>query len=122
MVLEENSTTNQQVNAIVPNEGVHPHYLYYAVAMRSQYLSELSSRAAIPIVNKSNFAEFLVHLPPYPEQRKIANILTTVDKKIEAEQQRKLTLQSLFKTILHLLMTGQVQINDLEVTAGETGL
>ena len=33
-----------------------------------------------------------------------------VDRKIEAEEQRKAALQALFKTMLHLLMTGRMRL------------
>jgi len=48
-----------------------------------------------------------IPLPPLPEQREIAHILQTVDRKIEAEEQGKAALQTLFKTLLHDLMTAR---------------
>jgi len=53
---------------------------------------------------------FKFGLPPLPEQREIARILSAVDRKIEAEERRKAALQALFKTMLHQLMTGQVRV------------
>ena len=51
-----------------------------------------------------------LQLPPIPEQRAIARILAAVDQKIAAEEKRKAALQTLFRTMLHQLMTGQVRI------------
>jgi type I restriction enzyme S subunit len=48
-----------------------------------------------------------IPLPPLPEQREIARILRTVDRKIEAEEARKQALEALFKTLLHDLMTAR---------------
>ena len=56
-----------------------------------------------------------VPLPPLSEQQQIADILIIIDNKINTEEKRKSTLQALFQTILHLLMTGTVRVNDLEV-------
>jgi len=56
-------------------------------------------------------------IPPLPEQQDIAHILTILDTKIEAGEKRKASLQALFATMLHQLMTGKVRVKDLEATA-----
>lgn len=88
----ELSATNQQINAIIPNKYIWADYLYYAIKHRSPYLPNLAGRAAVPIVNKSNFAKFLIPLAPLPEQRAIAHILQTIQKAKEARQ-RELELE-----------------------------
>jgi type I restriction enzyme S subunit len=55
-----------------------------------------------------------ISLPPLPAQKKIANILFVLDKKIQAEQTKKKALEELFKTLLHNLMTGKIRVNHLE--------
>ncbi len=58
----------------------------------------------------------LIFLLPFPsEQQEIAYVLRTVDRKIKIEEKRKSTLQKLFKTILHLLMSGQVRVKDIDL-------
>jgi len=52
----------------------------------------------------------LIPLPPLDEQQKIANILTTIDQKIQAEEKKKTVLQNLFKTLLQQLMTGKIRV------------
>jgi len=51
-----------------------------------------------------------IPFPPLPEQRAIALILSAVDRKVVTEEKRKAALQTLFKTTLHQLMTGQVRV------------
>ena len=92
MTAADISTTNQQINALIPNEKVNTDYLYYALKYRSPYLPALAGRAAIPIVNKSNFGKFLVPLPPLPEQKAIAHTLRTIQKAKETRQ-RELELE-----------------------------
>jgi len=50
-------------------------------------------------------------LPPLSGQQRIAEILKAVDAKIQAEENRKAALQSLFKSMLHRLMTGKVRLS-----------
>jgi type I restriction enzyme S subunit len=56
-----------------------------------------------------------IPLPPLPIQQKIAEILSAVDEKIEAEENKKKSLEDLFKTLLNNLMTGKIRVNNLEV-------
>jgi type I restriction enzyme S subunit len=58
-----------------------------------------------------------IALPALSEQQEIAAMLSSIDKKIEAEEKRKAALQALFKTMLHQLMTGKVRTKELEATA-----
>jgi len=51
-----------------------------------------------------------IPLPPLPEQREIARILQAVDARIEAEEKKKTALETLFKTLLHHLMTAKIRL------------
>jgi|LSQX01.3.fsa_nt_gb type I restriction enzyme S subunit len=72
-------------------------------------------------IPRNDLLTLCIPLPPLPEQRQIAHFLATVDQKIEAEEKRKAALQSLFQTMLHLLMTGKVRVKDLEVNVDAPG-
>lgn len=71
-------------------------------------------RTTIPNLSRGRLKSFLIPKPPLPEQKEIAHILSTVDKKIEVEEKRKATLSELFKTMLHKLMTGEIRVRDVE--------
>ncbi len=65
----------------------------------------------IPVLNN-----LLLPLPSLSEQQNIAHILGAVDEKIKAEERRRQTLEVLFKTLLHNLMTGRVRVQDLDLS------
>lgn len=65
-------------------------------------------------INATKLRGFKIPLAPIPEQEEIATILSSADKKIEAGENRRISLQALFKTMLHHLMTGKVRVNHLE--------
>jgi len=69
-------TTNQQINSLIPGDRVDSLFLYYTCTLRRDYLRKIASTALLPILNKSTFAAIPVPLPPLPEQRRIAAILT----------------------------------------------
>lgn len=61
-------------------------------------------------VNVKDFMRFRVPLPPLPEQRQIAEILTTVDDKIGVLQDKKAQFHTLKKGLMQQLLTGQRRV------------
>ncbi len=68
-------------------------------------------------VSSSQLKIFQIPLPPLPIQQKIASILSAIDAKIEAEENKKKALEELFKSLLHNLMTAKIRVNKLEVSS-----
>ena len=87
------------------------YWMQAAIKLFNVYLGT-SNRTTIPNLSRSRLSSFSIPLPPLSEQREIARILQAVDRKIEAEERRRAALQALFKTMLHLLMTGRIRVEE----------
>ncbi|MBU3660158.1 MAG: restriction endonuclease subunit S [Flavobacteriales bacterium] len=89
--------TNQQINSIVPDKSiVNPHFLYYKIVSEYSTLRTLATGGStMPILNKSEFENIEISLPPLPEQRAIASILSALDDKIELNLQMNKTLEDM---------------------------
>ncbi|MDI6716861.1 MAG: restriction endonuclease subunit S [Actinomycetota bacterium] len=74
---------------------VDKNYLYYLLEKSRKKLIELAPRCTQPNLNTMIVKAFRVPLPPIPEQQQIARILQTVDRKIEAEENRKRAIETL---------------------------
>ncbi len=100
---------------IRPGTLIDSHFL--AHAFEANWLRDWLITNAIGTTMANLSAEIISRLPitllPLAEQREIARILATVDKKIEAEEKRQAALQALFKTMLQKLMTGQIRVTNL---------
>ncbi len=73
-------TSNQQINAVLPNENYHSDFLFYALNLLSPKIKSLAGEQAVPLVNKTQFGETLVPLPPTKsEQTAIASALSDAD-------------------------------------------
>jgi len=106
--------TNQQINSIVCDTSrVNPFFVYYFLLKKKFLLRSYAGMTAKPIVKKSLFESFPIALPLLPEQCEIADILQTVDKKIEIEQKKKTLYEELFKSMLNQLMTGKIRVNNI---------
>jgi type I restriction enzyme S subunit len=115
MVADDCSTTNQQINSIIPNSGFSPHFLYYALQLCRPRLEQAAAKVTLPILNKSNFENFQIAAPERNEQEAIAGYLGIVDQKLENAGQKTAQLQDLFRTLLHELMTAKTRVYELAV-------
>jgi len=104
------SVTNQQINAIICNDEANAHYIYYVITFRSEFLKSFSGVAAVPIIKKSLFELLKLPFPPLPEQEKIAEILSTVDARLELLREKKEKLGRVKKGLMNDLLTGKRRV------------
>jgi type I restriction enzyme, S subunit len=98
--------------------GNFPLFVYYRLLLLD--FKKLDSGAANPALNRNFVHEEMVSWPEdIEEQRKIAHALQTVDRKISLHERKRATLQELFKTLLHQLMTGQIRVDKLDIDVSD---
>lgn len=82
---------------------------------RIQKIFEEQKRGAtIKGITREDLKKIKLGIPDIKEQKEITNILSNVDKKIQQAETRMQGFQSLFKSMLQLLMTGQVRVKDID--------
>lgn len=93
--------TNQQINSIIPNpEVVHGNFLYYRLVSLYEVLRSYGADGtAVPILNKGDFSNIETTIPPLSEQRAIAEVLSSLDDKIELLHRQNQTLEQLAETL-----------------------
>ena len=98
----QESVTNQQINTIIVDSDYDAEYVYYNLRRRKKEFRNMAAGSAQPILNKNDFSQICIEIPPLPEQRAIAYILGTLDDKIELNRRMNETLeavaQALFKS------------------------
>lgn len=100
ILTSEPTVTNQQINSIVPDEKFDPDFIYYGMTILGKHLNYLSKTStAVPIINKTTFSNFSILVPPTKEQKAIAHILSTLDDKIEVNNQINKTLENIAQAI-----------------------
>lgn len=85
--------------------------MFAAYLMHSSYVFQhaIATTTGVnhPRTSWKALAQGLIPLPPLSEQREIARILQAVDRRIEAEEAYVRALETLFKSLLHELMTAR---------------
>lgn len=90
-----------------PVKDLDPHFLLAVILGEtfSRFATSVSERSGIPKLNREELAEFGMAFPPLPEQRKIARILTTVDRLIEKTEALIAKYQAIKQGMMHDLFT-----------------
>jgi type I restriction enzyme, S subunit len=81
------------------------------------WLESNAAGAIMPNLNNTVLGRLPVVCPPIDEQREIVAILDAIDRKIEFHKRKRTALEELFKTLLHKLMTGEIRVADLDLSA-----
>jgi restriction endonuclease S subunit len=89
-------------------------YLFRTENFRNQIISQ-SGVVTITNLSQSILSNLLIPLPPLLEQQEIAEILQTIDQKIEIEKRKKELYEELFKTMLNKIMNQEIDVEKIEV-------
>jgi len=107
--------TNQAILAIIPKPCFNVEFGAYVIKYYKKFLYNKNIQSTQKNVNKAILKNFKIPFPPLEEQKRIADILSTIDNKISIEENRKKYFEALFKTMLNKLMTGQIRVKNLEM-------
>jgi type I restriction enzyme S subunit len=109
---------NQDLTGIIINrEKINLFYLAYTLTSpRCQaFFYNYKRGATIKGIPRSDLETMLIPLAPLPEQQEIAEILQTIDQKIEIEKRKKELYEELFKTMLNKIMSQEIDVEKIEV-------
>jgi type I restriction enzyme S subunit len=94
-------------------KGIDRLFLFYVLKFpRFRKILEFSMRGTTgrQRVPKDAVERLKIPLPPYQEQKRIAEILLTFDKKLEIERNEKVKLERIKQGLLDLLLTGKIRV------------
>ena len=74
------------------------------------HISNVAFGSAQPQLTVKEIKTFKIPVPPLEEQKQIAEILSTVDNKLENLKEKKLFFEELKKGLMQKLLTGEVRV------------
>jgi type I restriction enzyme S subunit len=107
-ILKVWGTFDNNVAGVVSTK-IEPEFLFYYFSGKID-LKQLSGRTTAPSIRKTTLRSILIPFPPLPEQRRIAEILSTVDQKLEIERNEKARLERIKQGLMDLLLTGKIRL------------
>jgi len=93
-------------------------FLFYLMMFLKHDIEEQGTGSTFKAINKSRLGKFRIPLPPLPEQRKIAEILSTVDDAIQKADEAIAKTERLKKGLMQELLTkgiGHKEFKDTEI-------
>ncbi len=102
--------TNQAILGIIPKNECNIDFLYYWFLHFKPRWRKFAKPTTQANLTAEIVRNILIPLPPLEEQRKIAEILSTVDKKLELERKRKEKLERIKKGLMNDLLTGRRRV------------
>ena len=111
---ERNFIYTTNIFRIKTRKDMITHEYFYLFSQTYLYQFQLN-RIVKPAVNQASFTkpDFMrieIPLPSLSEQKKIASIISSIDKRIEREQQYKSKLEQLKRGLMQDLLTGKVRV------------
>ena len=93
-------TTNQGFKSLIPKtDVVDSLFLFYLLKNNIEYIKSLGSGTTFAEISGGVLKQVVFDFPPFPEQHRIANILGSLDDKIELNRQMNKTLEAMAQAI-----------------------
>lgn len=91
-------------------------YLAQSAYGKAYFLKVAHKTTNLASINSTKLKAFPLVLPSLDEQDEIVGILQAIDHKIDLHNQKRAVLDELFKTLLHKLITGEVQVSQIDLS------
>jgi type I restriction enzyme S subunit len=111
--------SNKQLRARLDRSRIRPEFVFHWFAGETiQTLIEARrGGASIPVINLSILKALPVPCPPVDEQDDVIQAIAKAQAKHRCHQKQRTSLATLFRTLLHQLITAQVRVHDLNLSA-----
>lgn len=92
-------STNQGFKSLILKKGQNPLFYYYLLKANVEYIQNMGSGSTFKEVSGGVVKELTFLIPEYEEQKRIAEILGSLDDKIELLQKQNKTLEDMAKAL-----------------------
>jgi type I restriction enzyme S subunit len=119
-ILGTEAACNQACAAInSTSDVIEARYLYHFLSYRYEAIRQLAHGGQQQNLNLDIVRDLPIAFPKNDkeEQNDIIAILDAIDQKINLHKRKRAVLEKLFKSLLHKLMTGEVRVSELNLSA-----
>ncbi|MBM5815986.1 MAG: hypothetical protein FJ083_05185 [Cyanobacteria bacterium K_Offshore_surface_m2_239] len=115
-ILEFDSACPDSLIGITPNKDVHTEFLNYYLMTQQQEMDRLSPRGTQKNINIQFLKPWPIPMPSLEEQIQISDLFAAADHKIRVASTQRSSLQGLFRSLLHELMSSNISVTAIRQT------
>lgn len=115
-LVSEESQSNQQINSIIPKEGISVYYIYLLMQTLAENINKLGqSGSTIVNLNKTQFGKIQVMIPSKRVLQDFDSLCRPLFDTILSNQKENINLSELRDTLLPKLMSGELDVSDIDL-------
>lgn len=96
------------IMALLPNNNLDSEFLFYSILQKG--LFRIADTSSIPQINNKHIIPFLIPIPTLPEQKRIAEILSSLDEAIRESMTNLEQLKATKSGLMQDLLTGKKRV------------
>jgi type I restriction enzyme, S subunit len=103
---------------------IAPEFVLWFMQTRYEHLRSISQAGGSTkgALTCGYLRTYPIPVPSLDEQHEITSVFTVIDRKEKAHELKHILLTSLFRTLLHQLMTAQIRVHDLDLPKLEAAI
>lgn len=111
-IIAQDSFMDTNLMTLTCNSNIYNEFLYYVILKED--LSKIADTTSIPQINNKHIEPFVIKVPLLQEQEKIANFLSSIDKKISLTEEKLELFREYKKGAMQKIFSQELRFKDSE--------
>ena len=108
-ILTKEACSNQQINAIIPQDETDSRFIAYSLYAQRFVLESIANAPVVPIINKTDFSKIRIGIPPKSTQLAIVSELDKINKLIRLKKEQLKDFDNLAQSLFYEMFGDPVE-------------
>ena len=108
-ILTKEACSNQQINAIIPQDETDSRFIAYSLYAQRFVLESIANAPVVPIINKTDFSKIRIGIPPLSTQLAIVSELDKINELIRLKKEQLKDFDNLAQSLFYEMFGDPVE-------------
>lgn len=108
-ILTKEACSNQQINAIIPQDETDSRFIAYSLYAQRFVLESIANAPVVPIINKTDFSKIRIGIPPKSTQLAIVSELDKINELIRLKKEQLKDFGNLAQSLFYEMFGDPVE-------------